>query len=61
MSANDAPARMGHEFIGIIEDVGRHVTTLKKRDLVVSSFAVSDGTWDFCHEHLQTSGVNGRL
>jgi len=38
-------ARMGHEFIGIIEDTGSEVTTLKKGDLVVSPFSSCDGTW----------------
>lgn len=58
-SADDAPARMGHEFIGIVEDTGPEVTTVKKGDLVVSPFAVSDGTCEFCHEGLYTSCAHG--
>jgi threonine dehydrogenase-like Zn-dependent dehydrogenase len=55
----DGPARMGHEFVGIVEDVGAEVTTLKPGDLVVSPFAVSDGNCEFCHEGLHTSCVHG--
>src|SRR5258708_31770282 len=41
---DDGPARMGHEFIGVVEDIGSEVTTVKKGDLVVAPFAISDGT-----------------
>jgi threonine dehydrogenase-like Zn-dependent dehydrogenase len=57
-SAGD-PARMGHEFIGVVEDTGSEVTTVKRGDLVVSPFAVSDGTCEFCHEGLYTSCAHG--
>src|ERR1700704_4653675 len=33
--------RMGHEFIGLVEDVGSAVRTVKKGDLVVAPFAWS--------------------
>lgn len=55
MTAEGGPARMGHEFIGVVEEVGAEVTTLKKGDLVVSPFAISDNTCVFCREDLQTS------
>jgi threonine dehydrogenase-like Zn-dependent dehydrogenase len=58
-SAADEPARMGHEFIGIVEDTGSDVSTVRKGDLVVSPFAISDGTCDFCHEGLHTSCAHG--
>ena len=51
--------RMGHEFIGIIEDVGKDVRTVKKGDLVVVPFAYSDGTCEFCRKGLQTSCLHG--
>src|SRR6185436_17075360 len=47
MKAGDPPRRMGHEFIGIIEDIGAGVRSLKRGDLVVAPFAISDGTCDF--------------
>src|SRR3954462_11418096 len=51
--------RMGHEFIGIVEDLGRDVRTVKRGDLVVVPFAFSDGTCVFCQEGLQTSCLHG--
>ncbi|MFI6517947.1 zinc-binding dehydrogenase [Spirillospora sp. NPDC050679] len=55
MKPEDGPARMGHEFIGVVEDIGSEVTGLRKGDLVVAPFAVSDGTCRFCREGLHTS------
>lgn len=55
MSGESGPARMGHELIGIVEEVGSAVTTVKKGDLVVSPFAISDGVCEFCRANLQTS------
>jgi threonine dehydrogenase-like Zn-dependent dehydrogenase len=51
--------RMGHEFIGLVEDVGAAVRTVKKGDLVVAPFAWSDGTCEFCRHGLQTSCLHG--
>src|SRR4051812_19726742 len=51
--------RMGHEFIGVVEDVGAEVGTVKKGDLVVAPFAWSDGTCEFCRQGLQTSCLHG--
>ncbi|CAL9331295.1 putative zinc-binding alcohol dehydrogenase [Streptomyces sp. enrichment culture] len=55
MKPEDGPARMGHEFIGIVEDTGSEVTTVKRGDLVVAPFAISDNTCEFCREGLHTS------
>lgn len=57
--ADAPPTRIGHEFIGVVEDVGSEVTTVRKGDLVLAPFAFSDGTCDFCREGLQTSCVQG--
>ena len=59
MPASDAPRRIGHEFIGVIEDTGTGVSTVSKGDLVVAPFAYSDGTCEFCREGLQTSCLHG--
>ncbi|MEU6409067.1 alcohol dehydrogenase catalytic domain-containing protein [Microbispora sp. NPDC046933] len=58
MMPEDGPARMGHEFIGIVEDTGAEVTAVKKGDLVVAPFAISDNTCEFCREGLHTSCAN---
>ncbi|MEA2176147.1 MAG: hypothetical protein QOD00_3739 [Blastocatellia bacterium] len=50
---------MGHEAIGVVEDVGADVRNLKAGDMVVMPFAWSDGTCAFCHEGLNTSCVHG--
>ena len=59
MKPTEKGRRMGHEFIGVIEAVGREVRTIRKGDLVVAPFAWSDGTCVFCHEGLQTSCLHG--
>jgi threonine dehydrogenase-like Zn-dependent dehydrogenase len=50
---------MGHEAIGVVEDVGADVRTVKPGDLVVMPFAFSDGTCAFCSEGLHTACVHG--
>ncbi|MEU8224329.1 alcohol dehydrogenase catalytic domain-containing protein [Kribbella sp. NPDC048915] len=50
---------IGHEFVGVVEDVGRDVTTIRKGDFVIAPFAWSDGTCDFCREGLHTSCRHG--
>jgi Zn-dependent alcohol dehydrogenase len=37
---------MGHEAIGVVEDVGRDVRKVKKGDFVIMPFAYSDGQSD---------------
>jgi D-arabinose 1-dehydrogenase-like Zn-dependent alcohol dehydrogenase len=50
---------MGHEFLGVVEDVGADVTGLKPGDLVVTPFVWADNTCDFCTQGLQTSCRHG--
>jgi threonine dehydrogenase-like Zn-dependent dehydrogenase len=59
MPADEHGRRMGHEFIGVVEDVGREVRTLKRGDVVVAPFAFSDGTCEFCQDGLHTSCLHG--
>ena len=59
MKPSDHGNRMGHEFIGRVEDVGSAVRKVKKGDLVVAPFAWSDGTCEFCRQGLQTSCMHG--
>jgi threonine dehydrogenase-like Zn-dependent dehydrogenase len=49
---------MGHEAIGVVEDVGPDVETIKPGDVVVMPFAFSDGTCAFCHDGLHTACVH---
>ncbi|HVG47470.1 MAG TPA: zinc-dependent alcohol dehydrogenase family protein [Rubellimicrobium sp.] len=50
-----APQSMGHEAVGVVEAVGSEVRLLKKGDVVIMPFAVSDGTCAFCAEGLNTA------
>ena len=59
MEHDDAGRRMGHEFIGVVEDVGAEVRTVKAGDLVVAPFLYSDGICVFCREGLHTSCLHG--
>jgi threonine dehydrogenase-like Zn-dependent dehydrogenase len=59
MPATDQGRRMGHEFLGIVEDVGSAVGGLKRGDLAVASFVYQDNTCEFCAEGLQTSCPHG--
>ncbi|MDX6356242.1 MAG: hypothetical protein QOF98_3145 [Streptomyces sp.] len=59
MSANAEGRPMGHEFLGVVEETGAQVTTLKAGDFVIGPFAWSDGTCEFCREGLQTSCLRG--
>jgi threonine dehydrogenase-like Zn-dependent dehydrogenase len=59
MSPADGPARIGHEFIGVVEGTGSEVSGFSNGDLVVAPFAFSDGTCQFCREGLHTSCLHG--
>src|SRR4051794_40857233 len=58
MEASETGQSMGHEAIGVVEEVGADVQTIKPGDVVVMPFAFSDGTCAFCHEGLHTACVH---
>jgi threonine dehydrogenase-like Zn-dependent dehydrogenase len=53
------PGPIGHEFVGVVEDVGAEVTDIKTGDLVISSFAFSDGSCPNCQNGITTACMNG--
>src|SRR3954453_10496760 len=55
MEPSETGQSMGHEAIGVVEEVGADVRTVKRGDVVVMPFAFSDGTCAFCHEGLHTA------
>ena len=44
------PRRMGHEFLGVVEETGSDVTTVSSGDLVVAPFAYADTPARYCRE-----------
>ncbi len=59
MKPGDPGQSMGHEAIGVVEDIGAEVRSITRGDVVVMPFAFSDGTCAFCHEGLHTACVHG--
>lgn len=58
-NAVTGPTRIGHEFVGIVEEVGSAVTELSPGQFVIAPFVISDGTCDHCRNGVQTSCRNG--
>lgn len=55
ISPVDGPTHMGHEYCGIVEEVGSEVRSLKPGQFVVGSFATSDNTCPNCRNGYQSS------
>jgi threonine dehydrogenase-like Zn-dependent dehydrogenase len=47
-------SRIGHEYVGIVQEVGAEVRTVKAGDFVVTPFVASDGTCPNCQAGLQS-------
>ncbi|MFG2559703.1 zinc-dependent alcohol dehydrogenase family protein [Streptomyces sp. NPDC048496] len=58
-SARQPGQRIGHEFLGIVEEAGSEVAGFAVGDLVVAPFVWSDGTCEYCAEGLMTSCPQG--
>ena len=54
----DRPTPMGHEYCGVVEEVGREVRTIKPGQFVVGSFAASDNTCATCRYGYHSSCVH---
>ena len=55
---NVAGQRMGHEAIGVVEEVGGDVQRIKRGQVVIMPFVNSDGTCMFCEEGLPAACVH---
>ena len=53
------PGPIGHEFIGVVEDVGSEVRNVAKGDFVISPFAFSDGTCPHCRHGITSACAAG--
>ncbi|MGN9841320.1 zinc-dependent alcohol dehydrogenase family protein [Nonomuraea sp. H19] len=54
----DQPMPMGHEYVGIVEEVGSEVKNVKPGQFVVGSFVASDGTCEICRSGYPSSCVH---
>src|SRR5204863_9244772 len=52
------PMPMGHEYVGIVEEVGGNVKTIRPGQFVVGSFWASDNTCPVCRDGYQSACVN---
>src|SRR5213593_2275193 len=53
------PGPIGHEFVGVVEDVGADVREITKGDFVIAPFAFSDGTCPHCRHGITSACVAG--
>ncbi len=54
------PVSAGHEYCGVVQEVGPSVTNVKPGDFVVGSFFASDNTCEICRAGYQSGCLNGR-
>jgi threonine dehydrogenase-like Zn-dependent dehydrogenase len=54
----NGPTPMGHEYIGVVEQVGDEVHDIKVGDFVVGSFVASDNTCEICQAGYQSRCVH---
>ncbi len=52
------PSPMGHEYVGVVEEVGADVREVKVGDFVVGSFFASDNTCEICASGYQSRCVH---
>ncbi|MGY1738202.1 zinc-dependent alcohol dehydrogenase family protein [Geodermatophilus sp. SYSU D00684] len=58
IEAVDGPSPMGHEYAGVVEEVGSEVRTVRPGQFVVGSFFASDNTCEICRAGYQTHCVD---
>lgn len=61
IEAVDGPAPMGHEYVGIVEEVDSDVRTITPGQFVIGSFFASDNTCEICRAGYQSSSVHCEL
>jgi threonine dehydrogenase-like Zn-dependent dehydrogenase len=58
LDAVEGPSPIGHEYAGIVQEVGPEVTTIRPGQFVVGSFFASDNTCPICQAGYQSSCIN---
>jgi threonine dehydrogenase-like Zn-dependent dehydrogenase len=61
IEAVEGASPMGHEYVGIVEEVGAEVSTVRPGQFVVGSFFASDNTCEVCRSGYQSSCVHREL
>jgi threonine dehydrogenase-like Zn-dependent dehydrogenase len=61
IEAVNGPAPMGHEYVGVVEEVGSDVRNVKPGQFVVGSFFASDNTCEICRAGYQSRCVHAEL
>ncbi len=61
IEAVHGPAPMGHEYVGIVEEVGSAVRTINPGQFVIGSFFASDNACEICRASYQSSCVHREL
>lgn len=54
----NGPTQMGHEYVGVVEQLGSEVSEIAVGDLVVGSFVASDNTCEICRAGFQSRCVH---
>lgn len=54
----EGPSPIGHEYVGVVEEVGAAVTGIKPGDFVVGAFSTSDNTCENCRAGYQSACVH---
>jgi threonine dehydrogenase-like Zn-dependent dehydrogenase len=57
----DGASPMGHEYVGVVEEVGSDVRDLRPGQFVVGSFFASDNTCEICQAGYQSRCVHAEL
>ena len=57
----DEPRPMGHEYVGVVEEVGSDVRNVEPGEFVVGSFFASDNTCEICQAGYQSRCVHGEF
>jgi threonine dehydrogenase-like Zn-dependent dehydrogenase len=58
VEAVEGPSPMGHEYVGVVQEVGSEVTTIKPGQFVVGSFWASDNTCELCQAGYQSACIH---
>src|SRR5437879_13386625 len=58
VDSSSQPTPMGHEYCGIVEEIGSSVRNVRRGQFVVGSFFASDNTCEICNAGYQSRCVH---